>query len=161
MTGAFSIKQKKPERLSIKKVLKTRGRKPNTSGQWVPTSEDRDAIECMLIAGLTQERIAAVMKVRTDTLRLHCSEQITNGGQGSHNAVISALYRNAIGGNVAAQIFYLKTRCRWRETDPVDPAKVFKLFSVMAAEPAKALAQVDPPSDIEVKTVLSGLDDDF
>jgi len=67
--------------------------------------------------GLTQKNIASVMKLDPKTLRLHYREEMDEGEALINANVARSLYLNAtVGNNVTAQIFWCKTRMRWRET---------------------------------------------
>lgn len=84
---------------------------------WVPTREDKQLIELMCIAGVSRDQIAEVMKVSNKTLSRHCSDILATARPRANSKIAGALFQNAIKGNVTAQIFWLKTRAGWRETD--------------------------------------------
>lgn len=77
--------------------------------------------------GLTNEQIAAALGISRTTLqsRKRESEQfaqaIEKGQALGIEAVSNALFQNAVGGNVTAQIFFLKARAKWKDRhDEID-----------------------------------------
>jgi IS30 family transposase len=90
--------------------------------RWNPSSEDLQQIEAMAASGLTQEQIAHNLGICRDTIYRHkktnsrLSDAIKKGQAAGIEKVANALFNSAINGNVAAQIFYLKSRAGWRET---------------------------------------------
>ena len=85
--------------------------------QFMKKDEDKKTVEALAIAGVTQRLIAQIVKISEPTLRKHFREELDTS-KARANAVISqALFKNAKDGNVAAQIFWLKTQAGWRETN--------------------------------------------
>ena len=85
--------------------------------QFIKKDEDKKTVEALAIAGVTQRLIAQIVKISEPTLRKHFREEFDTS-KARANAVISqALFKNAKDGNVAAQIFWLKTQAGWRETN--------------------------------------------
>ena len=71
--------------------------------------------------GVPQDDIANIIGCDAKTLRKHLRAELDCGAAEATAAVASYLFANAKGGNVAAQIFWLK-RARWREgRAPEDP----------------------------------------
>jgi len=91
------------------------GRKPHK-----PTDENRKMIEKMSAVGIDQESIAKVMGMSVETLFKYYKPELEMASTKANTSVAGALYRNAIGGNVAAQIFWCKTRMGWREKSEVE-----------------------------------------
>jgi hypothetical protein len=60
-----------------------------------------------------------VVGVDPKTLRKHYRDELDLGETKANAQVAGYLYNAAKGGNVTAQIFWLKTRAKWRET-PVE-----------------------------------------
>ena len=84
---------------------------------FIKKDEDKKTVEALAIAGVTQRLIAQIVKISEPTLRKHFREELDTS-KARANAVISqALFKNAKDGNVAAQIFWLKTQAGWRETN--------------------------------------------
>ncbi len=110
-----------PKRPAIIKRVKTGKSGP---ARYAPTDEDRQLVEGMVAAGLTRPVVAGLMGISPTTLRKHFREQLDNGDANATHRVAMGLYENATtptplypGGNVVAQIFWLKARAGWKETD--------------------------------------------
>jgi hypothetical protein len=91
--------------------------------------------------GVPQEGIAAKLGISVDTLTYYYRAELDAGAREANAAVAGALYKAATGGNITAQIFWLKTRAGWRETYHVDntssdgtmtPTTTIKLIGVKA-----------------------------
>ncbi len=70
----------------------------------------------MAAYGIPETDIARVMTVNPKTLRKHYREELDLGETKANAQVAGYLFNAAKNGNVTAQIFWLKTRARWRET---------------------------------------------
>jgi hypothetical protein len=79
------------------------------------TSEQRKQVEAMAAYGVPSEEIGRVMGMTAKTLRKHFREELDTAMTTANAAVAGFLFQNAKNGNVAAQIFWLKTRARWKE----------------------------------------------
>lgn len=97
--------------MSALAVRKKAGRPPLQ-----PTEEMRRDVEKMAACGIPQEDIARIFKTSVDTLSRHFREELDNAAAKANTKVAGFLFENAKAGNVTAQIFWLKTRARWRET---------------------------------------------
>lgn len=84
------------------------------------TDEDRRTVRWMAIAGIPQERIAKTLDTTKSTLEKYFREELTEASDKANSAIVGSLYKNAIEGNVVAQIFWCKTRLKWREMDRVE-----------------------------------------
>ena len=96
----------------------------------------------MVGLGLTKAEIASFLSVSESTVSRKFKEELRRGRVKANAAVVQALYRNAVNGNVAAQIFWAKTRLGWRENAAPEgadkgkqPPQQVKL--VIEAEPQK------------------------
>ena len=69
----------------------------------------------MAAYGIPETDIACVIGVDAKTLRKHYREELDLGTTKANAQVAGFLFSAARGGNVTAQIFWLKTRARWRE----------------------------------------------
>jgi hypothetical protein len=120
-----------------------------------PTDEQREKVKELATAGIAQPQICLMIKHRDgkpiskSTLHEYFAEELETGTIEANAAVAGMLYNQAISGNIAAQIFWLKTRARWRETphqvaftDPdgnaVKPPTLSDMYKIMAGE-------VEPP----------------
>jgi hypothetical protein len=65
--------------------------------------------------GTTQDDIAEIIGCDPKTLRKYFPDELQRGMAEANAEIGGCLFANAKAGNVVAQIFYLKTRARWRE----------------------------------------------
>ena len=117
-----------------------------------PTPESRAAVAAMASIGSTHEVIARAMfgGMSPDTLRRHYANELDNGKAITDAAVTKSLAQKAIEGNVVAAIFYLKTRCGWRETDAASSEPVTLVIRRELAAPSVTPAPVAAePSVVE------------
>ena len=71
----------------------------------------------MAVTGLTQEQMCAILRVSRPTLEKHYRHELDNGLGEANTLVAQSLFNMATKEkNVAAAIFWMKTRARWRET---------------------------------------------
>jgi len=81
-----------------------------------PDTAQRRQVEAMAAYGIPEADIARVLPVDPKTLRKHYREELDLGETKANAQVAGYLFNAAKNGNVTAQIFWLKTRARWRET---------------------------------------------
>jgi hypothetical protein len=98
------------------------------------------------IAGLTAEQIAEILSISKETIWNHYKKELQFAAQEANAMVVGSLYRNCIAGNVAAQIFWCKTRLNWRETSTVE---VNHLQRAVISD--KELSKEDWDAEYEVK----------
>jgi len=80
----------------------------------------REKVRHLSGLGVRQDDIARIVKCSPKTLRKRCRDDL-DGGAAEANAIVSgSLFAAAKGGNVVAQIFWLKTRAQWRERPAPD-----------------------------------------
>jgi DNA-binding NarL/FixJ family response regulator len=86
-----------------------------------PTEETKNQVTELLQAGIDQEVVARCLSITAKTLRKHYREILDTGKAASLGQVAGYLFKNAKRGNVAAQIFIMKTQAGWSEhqADPV------------------------------------------
>ena len=65
--------------------------------------------------GVPQDDIAKIIGCAPKTLRKRCRDDLDSGVAEANALVSGYLFAAAKNGNVGAQIFWLKTRARWRE----------------------------------------------
>ena len=82
----------------------------------------REKVRHLAGIGVRQEDIAKIVGCAPKTLRKRCREDLDCGVAEANALVSGYLFANAKAGNVAAQIFWLKTRAHWRERAVADPA---------------------------------------
>jgi hypothetical protein len=76
----------------------------------------RRQVEAMAAYGIPADDISRVVGVDAKTLRKHYRDELDLGETKANAQVAGFLFSAAKSGNVTAQIFWLKTRARWRET---------------------------------------------
>ncbi len=81
-----------------------------------PDPAQRRQVEAMAAYGIPEIDIAMVLGVDPKTLRKHYRDELDMGETKANAQVAGFLFNSARSGNVTAQIFWLKTRARWRET---------------------------------------------
>jgi len=75
----------------------------------------RDKVRHLAGIGVPQDAIARIIGCAPKTLRKRCRDDLDRGAAEANAIVSGCLFAAAKGGNVAAQIFWLKTRARWRQ----------------------------------------------
>lgn len=107
-----------------------------------PTDEQRSLVRDLATAGIRQDAICKVVKwpdgqcIDEKTLRKHFADELETGTIEANAAVAGKLYTLAMQGNIAAVIFWLKTRGQWSET----PQKVAITDAEGKDKPAPTLA---------------------
>lgn len=113
----------------MKEKKRTRGRPEHD-----PSARDRAQVKMLAAMGIPQADIARVVGVSQRTLTKHYKAELETGGIEANAKVAQSLFKQATDPqkpNVAAGIFWLKTRAGWREKDPASsPGEV-------AAQPGK------------------------
>ena len=82
----------------------------------LPDPAQRKQVEAMAAYGIPEEDIARVVAIDPKTLRKHYRDELDLGETKANAQVAGFLFSAARNGNVTAQIFWLKTRARWKET---------------------------------------------
>lgn len=85
----------------------------------IPDPAQRRQVETMAAYGIPETDISRVLNIDPKTLRKHYRDELDLGGTKANAQVAGFLFNAAKNGNVTAQIFWLKTRAKWRET-PVE-----------------------------------------
>ena len=80
-----------------------------------PDPAQRRQVEAMAAYGIPETDIARVVNIDPKTLRNHYRDELDLGSTKANAQVAGFLFNSARNGNVTAQIFWLKTRARWRE----------------------------------------------
>ena len=94
---------------------------------FVATDALREKARYLAGLGVPQDDIAKIIGCAAKTLRRHFRDQLDRGVAEANATISGSLFGAAKGGNVTAQIFWLKTRAHWRERmaadDPVPNAE--------------------------------------
>jgi hypothetical protein len=80
-----------------------------------PDPSQRRQVEALAAYGIPEADISRVVAIDPKTLRKHYREELDLGETKANAQVAGFLFNSAKNGNVTAQIFWLKTRARWRE----------------------------------------------
>jgi hypothetical protein len=75
----------------------------------------REKVRHLAAVGVRQDDIARIVGCAPKTLRKRCRDDLDRGVAEANAMVSGSLFAAAKGGNVVAQIFWLKTRAHWRE----------------------------------------------
>ena len=97
--------------LIIKKV-KSKGRPAHK-----PTTETKTLAKTLSAVGITHEDIASKLGISADTLAKYYGQELKDGRIDANASVAKGLFEQARSGNTVAQMFWLKTRAGWKETD--------------------------------------------
>src|SRR6202048_5475850 len=81
-----------------------------------PDPAQRRQVEAMAAYGIPADDISRVVGVDPKTLRKYYRDELDLGETKANAQVAGFLFSAAKSGNVTAQIFWLKTRAKWRET---------------------------------------------
>jgi hypothetical protein len=75
----------------------------------------REKVRHLAGVGVRQDDIARIIGCAPKTLRKRCRDDLDRGVAEANAMVSGSLFAAAKGGNVVAQIFWLKTWAHWRE----------------------------------------------
>ena len=84
-----------------------------------PSAEQRAHVQRLRLAGATLDVIAAIIGVSVPTLRLRFSADLEHSTSDLMGNIADILCQAALGGNVAAAMFVLRTRGGWVERQEV------------------------------------------
>lgn len=79
------------------------------------SDEQLEIIERMASVGVPRDQIAMVIGVSEPTLRKYCAGLMDRAAVTATANVAKSLYNQAMRGNTAAMIFWLKARAKWSE----------------------------------------------
>jgi len=112
---------------------------------FVATHQMRDQVRSLAARGVRQEDIATIVGCDAKTLRKHFRYELDLGMAEANAAICGYLFATAAAGNVAAQIFWLKTRMHLHEdegppdrvssTDAGSPSQVVILLPDNSRDP--------------------------
>src|SRR3990167_609908 len=87
-----------------------------------PTKKTRAEVAALNSFGNTQEEIASYLDICVDTLYKYYKYELKTAVIKANAKVAQSLYNKAVNqDDLAAQIFWLKTRGRWRTADSLPP----------------------------------------
>jgi hypothetical protein len=102
-------------------MTKRTGRPPGAPAH-KPTDDQRKIVEVAAIVGTPHHDIGPLIGVSIKTLLKHYANELRLGKTRANVKVGGALYRSALGGNIAAQIFWMKAQAGWREVQRLEHA---------------------------------------
>lgn len=92
--------------------------KPKTKPKHVVTDKTKAEVSALISFGNTQEDIARYLDISVSTLIRHYEDVMATALLRANAQVANKLYKKATEENdLSAQIFWLKTRARWRTSD--------------------------------------------
>ena len=80
-----------------------------------PSAQSAEQVSHLVIAGLSQEQIAAQIGIDPKTLRKHYAETLSNAAVLVSGKIAMSLAQKAMDGDVISAIFWLKARAGWRD----------------------------------------------
>lgn len=83
--------------------------------QHEPTNENRALVKSLSAMGTRYIDIALKLEINTDTLNKYYDKELELGRIDANAKVAQGLFNQAINGNTTAQMFWLKTRGKWKE----------------------------------------------
>jgi len=93
-----------------------------------PTPESRAKVEALTSFGVTQQDIANYMDIDDMTLKNHYEIELRTAAINANEKVAKRLYAKAVEQDeLQAQIFWMKTRGRWRSADSEKEDKPIQL----------------------------------
>jgi hypothetical protein len=85
-----------------------------------PTDETRKLARSLSGIGVPQDDVCVILGISKPTLHKHYREDLDRGLAEANAKVAESLFKQAIGGNTTAAIFWAKARLGWRETLQVE-----------------------------------------
>jgi|TARA_R110001592_G_scaffold308218_2_gene582217 hypothetical protein len=85
-----------------------------------PTEEQRKLVKTLSAVGITYEDISTKLDISSDTLTKHYKSELLDGRIEANATIGQSLFQNAKDGNTSAQVFWLKTRAQWKETNTLE-----------------------------------------
>ena len=105
------------------KPKRSKGGRPKgskASNKFEPTDQQRQLVVMMTSNGVKHTEQARALNCGERTLQKYFKDELAFGKMRATAHVSGALYRNAMEGNVSAQIFWLKSQGGWREADRLE-----------------------------------------
>jgi hypothetical protein len=87
---------------------------------FVVTAAIREKVRHLAGLGVPQDDLAKIIGCSPKTLRKRCRDDLDCGAAEANAIISGCLFAAAKGGSISAQIFWLKSRARWRERDACD-----------------------------------------
>lgn len=104
-----------------------------------PTTEMMAQVEALSGYGVRHDEISSYLGIDPKTLRKHYREQLDKGTIKANVSVARTLHKQALDGNIAACIFWLKARAGWRENQQVPSQNVPQAVEVRIIDASKPI----------------------
>lgn len=107
-----------------------------------PNEKDRQIIVAMRINGVSVENICKIMDISKPTIYKYYDKELRHALDMCNGVVATKFFDQCMAGNVAAQIFWLKTKARWstqhdmgENNTPVQQLKMTRISKNALASP--------------------------
>ena len=114
------IDEEKANKVKPKRSKGGRPKGSNAVNKFEPTDQQRHLVVMMSANGVKQSEQARALNCGEKTLAKYFKEELAFGKMKATAHVSGALYKNALEGNVQAQIFWLNAQAGWREADRLE-----------------------------------------
>jgi IS30 family transposase len=114
------IDEEKADKVKPRKSKSGRPKGSKAVNKFIPTDQQRQLVIMMTANGVKHSEQARALNCGERTLQKHFKDELAFGKMRATAHVSGALYRNAMEGNVSAQIFWLKAQGGWREADRLE-----------------------------------------
>ena len=101
-------------------MRKSTAKSPGGRPPHEPTKATRDTVRLHAIVGTRHEMIAQVLQVDVKTLYKYYRRELDTARALANAHVGGALFNKALAGDTTAQIFWMKTRARWKEEQIIE-----------------------------------------
>jgi hypothetical protein len=88
--------------------------------QHEPTEDNRKLVRNLAAVGTKYEDISLKLEISSDTLVKYYKKELDDGRIDANAAIAQSLFGAAKSGNTSAQMFWLKTRAGWKETNALE-----------------------------------------
>ena len=133
---------------------------PYNSKLFKPTDDMRRQVLTMTGFGIRQDEMARSLQIDKKTLIKHFRHELDTGMTEANVRVAQALYTNAVKNmNVAAQIWWTKTRMGWKDTSVVENNGALVVDFRWADAPPTIEAQAAPATDTNDPPAITFISD--
>ena len=84
------------------------------------TDKDRELVSNLVLAGVSHEIIARILKISENTLKKHFKPELEDTMSQRKAAIAGKCYQQAMAGDTALLIFLAKTQLRWSDKSDND-----------------------------------------
>lgn len=113
------------------------------------SENDLSEVQRYKAVGVSNEQIASALGISHETLVKNYGPELELGLSKANAAMAGALYRNGMAGNIAAQIFWLKTKAGWRDMENLTPQVPIKIVLQRGAtRPSKSEEETEEAKEV-------------